>query len=66
METHSTQAVVTAHATPVHAVSHAPVAAYAAAPAPAGYALNHAVGVAAAPAVAGYAVAPAAATAVVA
>merc|ERR1712066_213645 len=38
-ETHSSQAVVTAHATPVHAVSHvpvaaaAPVAAYAAAPA---------------------------------
>merc|ERR1712026_378161 len=25
VETHSTQAVVTAHATPVHAVSHAPV-----------------------------------------
>merc|ERR1719266_1488009 len=74
VETHCTQAVVTAHATPVHAVSHAPVAAYAAAPAVAavaapahaGYALNHAVGVAAAPAVAGYAVAPAAATAVVA
>ena len=59
VETHSTQAVVTAHATPVHAVSHAPVAAYAAAPAVAhGYAA-HAVpafahgyaGVAAAPAV---------------
>merc|ERR1712066_231542 len=31
VETHSTQAVVTAHATPVHAVSHAPVAAVAAA-----------------------------------
>merc|ERR1712183_1060149 len=31
-ETHSTQAVVTAHATPVHAVSHVPVAAVAAAP----------------------------------
>merc|ERR1712209_60877 len=36
VETHSTQAVVTAHATPVHAVSHAPVAAVAAAPALAG------------------------------
>merc|ERR1711872_29749 len=31
-ETHSSQAVVTAHATPVHAVSHVPVAAAAAAP----------------------------------
>merc|ERR1712209_344416 len=47
VETHSSQAVVTAHATPVHTVSHAPVAAVAAAPAVAsvGYA-------AAAPAVA--------------
>merc|ERR1712001_536071 len=65
-ETHSSQAVVTAHATPVHAVSHvpvaaaAPVAAVAAAPAVAavGYAgyAGHAV---AAPAVgyAGYAIA---------
>merc|ERR1719446_193686 len=61
VETHSTQAVVTAHATPVHAVSQvavaAPAAAYAAAPAvAAGY------GYAAAPAVAagyGYAAAPA-------
>merc|ERR1719260_209253 len=60
VETHSSQAVVTAHATPVHAVSHvpvaaAPVAAVAAAPAVAavGYAgyAGHAV---AAPAV-GYA-----------
>merc|ERR1739848_234387 len=55
VETHSSQAVVTAHATPVHAVSHVPVAAaapIAAAPAVAavGYA-GHAV---AAPAV-GYA-----------
>merc|ERR1711999_23467 len=68
VETHSTQAVVTAHATPVHAVSQvpvaavnaAPVAAVAAAPAVAGYA-------AAAPAVAaagyGYAAAPAIAAA---
>jgi len=60
-ETHSTQAVVTAHATPVHAVSHVPVAAVAAAPvaayaghAVAGHALaghavaGHAVGYAAA------------------
>merc|ERR1719219_3154042 len=31
VETHSTQAVVTAHATPVHAVNHVPVASYAAA-----------------------------------
>merc|ERR1712209_10815 len=64
VETHSSQAVVTAHATPVHAVSHAPVAAVAAAPAVAsvGYAA------AAAPAVAahGYAVAAPAATAVIA
>merc|ERR1739844_396291 len=57
VETHSSQAVVTAHATPVHAVSHvpvaaaAPVAAYAAAPA--------APALAAAP-VAAYAAAPAA------
>jgi len=54
VETHSTQAVVSAHATPVHAVSQVPVAAYAAAPAVA----THAV---AAPAVAAtYAAAPAA------
>merc|ERR1712212_621237 len=59
VETHSSQAVVTAHATPVHAVSHVPVAAAApvaavhAAPAAVGYA-GHAV---AAPALgyAGYA-----------
>merc|ERR1712227_356124 len=43
VETHSTQAVVTAHATPVHAVAHAPVAVAHAAPA-----------VAAAPVAAGY------------
>jgi hypothetical protein len=49
VETHSTQAVVTAHATPVHAVNHVPVASYAAAPAVA--------------AVGGYAAAPAAAVA---
>jgi len=36
VETHSSQAVVTAHATPVHAVSHVPVASYAAAPVAAG------------------------------
>merc|ERR1712115_195513 len=48
VETHSTQAVVTAHATPVHAVSQVPVAAVNAAPVAA---------VAAAPAVAGYAAA---------
>merc|ERR1719284_2032914 len=82
VETHSTQAVVTAHATPVHAVSQvpvaavnaAPVAAVAAAPAVAGYGYAAAApvaaagyGYAAAPvAAAGYAVAPAAATAVVA
>merc|ERR1712002_100565 len=61
-ETHSTQAVVTAHATPVHAVSHVPVAAADPAVAAVGYA-GHAVAaapaaaVAAAPAVAavGYA-----------
>merc|ERR1712066_1156625 len=62
VETHSTQAVVTAHATPVHAVSHAPVAAVAAAPvAAATYAAAPALtgAYAAAPAVAatGYAVA---------
>merc|ERR1712025_296087 len=70
VETHSSQAVVTAHATPVHAVSQvpvaavnaAPVAAVAAAPAVAGYGYAAAAPVAAA----GYAVAPAAATAVVA
>merc|ERR1712055_105044 len=61
-ETHSSQAVVTAHATPVHAVSHvpvaaaAPVAAYAAAPAIAAAPVAAAV---AAP-VAAYAAAPAA------
>merc|ERR1712213_15020 len=76
VETHSTQAVVTAHATPVHAVSHAPVAAVAAAPAVAsvGYAAAAPVAAAtyaAAPALAGaYAAAPAvaapAATAVIA
>merc|ERR1712209_206551 len=80
VQTHSTQAVVTAHATPVHAVSQvpvaavnaAPVAAVAAAPAVAGYAaaapaVAAGYGYAAAPvAAAGYAVAPAAATAVVA
>merc|ERR1711973_386905 len=65
VETHSTQAVVTAHATPVHAVSHAPVAAVAAAPAVAsvGYAAAAPVAAAtyaAAPALAGaYAAAPA-------
>merc|ERR1719182_696819 len=70
VETHSTQAVVTAHATPVHAVSQvavaAPAAAYAAAPAVAagyGYAAAPAVaagyGYAAAPAGYGYAAAPA-------
>merc|ERR1712029_16787 len=37
-ETHSSQAVVTAHATPVHAVSHVPVAAAAPAVAAVGYA----------------------------
>merc|ERR1719320_1222497 len=60
VETHSSQAVVTAHATPVHAVSHVPVAAAApvaavhAAPAAVGYAgyAGHAV---AAPAAVGYA-----------
>jgi len=64
VETHSTQAVVTAHATPVHAVSQvavaAPAAAYAAAPAVASVAAGY--GYAAAPAVAagyGYAAAPA-------
>jgi len=73
VETHSTQAVVTAHATPVHAVSQvavaAPAAAYAAAPAVASvgaYAAAPAVaagyGYAAAPAAGyGYAAAPAAA-----
>merc|ERR1711936_412328 len=45
VETHSTQAVVTAHATPVHAVAHAPVA------------VSHAV---AAPVAAGHALAAAA------
>merc|ERR1712012_1383582 len=71
VQTHSTQAVVTAHATPVHAVSQVPVAAVNAAPvaaaaaAPAVAAAGY--GYAAAPvAAAGYAVAPAAATAVVA
>merc|ERR1711902_82565 len=60
VETHSSQAVVTAHATPVHAVSHVPVAAAAPAVAAVGYA-GHAVAAApaaaAAPAVAavGYA-----------
>ena len=41
VETHSTQAVVTAHATPVHAVAHAPVAVShaVAAPVAAGHAL---------------------------
>merc|ERR1719360_395011 len=60
VETHSSQAVVTAHATPVHAVSHVPVAAAApvaavhAAPAAVGYAgyAGHAI---AAPAAVGYA-----------
>jgi len=47
VETHSSQAVVTAHATPVHAVSHVPVASYAAAPVAAG------LGYAAAPVAAG-------------
>merc|ERR1711868_355547 len=58
VETHSTQAVVTAHATPVHAVAHAPVAVAHAAPAVAAAPV-------AAPAVAatGYAVAAPAATA---
>merc|ERR1712209_112737 len=49
-ETHSSQAVVTAHATPVHAVSHAPVAAVAAAPAVASVGYAAAAPVAAAPA----------------
>merc|ERR1739844_307191 len=59
-ETHSSQAVVTAHATPVHAVSHvpvaaaAPVAAYAAAPAAIGAIAAAPAAVAAAP-VAAYA-----------
>merc|ERR1712227_767698 len=82
VQTHSTQAVVTAHATPVHAVSQvpvaavnaAPVAAVAAAPAVAGYAAaapavaaaGYGYAAAAPVAAAGYAVAPAAATAVVA
>merc|ERR1711868_122008 len=55
VETHSTQAVVTAHATPVHAVSHAPVAAVAAAPAVASVGYTAAAPVAAAT----YAAAPA-------
>merc|ERR1712209_197759 len=63
VETHSTQAVVTAHATPVHAVSHAPVAAVAAAPAVASVGYAAAAPAAAAP---GYAVAAPAATAVIA
>merc|ERR1712227_282912 len=76
VETHSTKAVVTAHATsqvPVAAVNAAPVAAVAAAPAVAGYAAAAPAvaaagyGYAAAPVAAtGYAVAPAAASAVVA
>merc|ERR1719360_465306 len=53
VETHSSQAVVTAHATPVHAVSHVPVAAAAAAYAAAG----HAVAAAPVAAYAGHAVA---------
>merc|ERR1739844_547131 len=60
VETHSSQAVVTAHATPVHAVSHVPVAAAApvaavhAAPAAVGYAgyAGHAGHAVAAPALA--------------
>merc|ERR1711922_29126 len=57
-ETHSSQAVVTAHATPVHAVSHVPVAAAApVAAAPAVAAVGYAGHAVAAPAVgyAGYA-----------
>merc|ERR1712025_454477 len=62
VETHSTQAVVTAHATPVHAVVHAPVAvahaapAVAAAPVAAGYSYGVGYAAAAAPvaAVAGH------------
>merc|ERR1712158_258000 len=46
VETHSTQAVVTAHATPVHAVAHAPVAVShaVAAPVAAGHALAAPIG----------------------
>merc|ERR1719346_894960 len=43
VETHSTQAVVTAHATPVHAVAQAPVAVSHAAVAAAPVAVSHAV-----------------------
>merc|ERR1711953_1413925 len=68
VETHSTKAVVTAHATPVHAVAQAPVAVAHAAPAVASYAaapaVAHVGAYAAAPAVAtvghAYAAAPAA------
>merc|ERR1711868_344526 len=74
VETHSTQAVVTAHATPVHAVAHAPVAvahaapAVAAAPVAAGYSYGVGYAAAAAPvaAVAGHYAASPAATAVIA
>merc|ERR1712227_137275 len=66
VETHSTQAVVTAHATPVHAVAHAPVAVAHAAPAVAAapVAAGYSYGVAAA--VAGHYAAAPAATAVIA
>merc|ERR1719273_1531952 len=52
VETHSTQAVVTAHSYPVHAVNHVPVASYAAAPAAAvaGYGYGVSGAYAAAPA----------------
>merc|ERR1712227_225757 len=69
VETHSTQAVVTAHATPVHAVAHAPVAVAHAAPAvAAGYSYGVGYAAAAAPvaAVAGHYAAAPAATAVIA